>query len=418
MTSERDFDRIARAWLDLGPNEAPDRAVAAVLQAVETTPQVRRPIRWPTWRPTTMTRITLLAVLAGTIAIAIGGLVLVGGQDGPAPQPAPSTAPSPAAPTTKPLPEAIWGGWTAASRGTEIEDPDTTTILFGPSSLDQWNPGFGLERQGRPRLLGSTVVEETPGVLRITLNTPALVSCEMRDVGRYRWSLSGDGQWLTLEAIEDACPARSAIVTGTWQHNLGYSNEGGPGVAVNFAPYVAFTLPVERWNGNQFGETDTLVLDNGDGSADLRIWKDPDGFVDACDRDAGRLDLDPGTDAFLAYLRDGRQFSVIDETELTVDGRRAVEVEIRLGDAIEGPCAPLDGNESDRRGILLWASHAAQGTFWNGVAGDQWSLVVTEVDGATFLMEIVRQDGSSWPVDRSVVDSIRFVTELPTPPAS
>ena len=45
MTIERDFDRIARAWLDLGPNEAPDRSVAAVLQAIETTPQVRRPIR-------------------------------------------------------------------------------------------------------------------------------------------------------------------------------------------------------------------------------------------------------------------------------------------------------------------------------------------------------------------------------------
>ena len=42
MTSERDFDRLAQAWLELGPDEAPDRAVAAVLQAAETTPQVRR----------------------------------------------------------------------------------------------------------------------------------------------------------------------------------------------------------------------------------------------------------------------------------------------------------------------------------------------------------------------------------------
>jgi hypothetical protein len=366
-----------------------------------------------------MTRFSLLAVLAGTIAVIAGGLVLVGGQDGPAPQPAPSTAPSPtAAATTGPLPEAIWGGWTAASRGTEIEDPDTTTILFGPSSLDEHSRGFGLERQRSPRLLPSTVIEESPGVLRLTLNSPGLVSCEMRDAGTYRWSLSEDGQWLTLEPIEDACPDRSAIVAGTWQHNLGYSNEGGPGIAVNFAPYVAFTLPVEQWTGNQFGETDTLVLDNGDGTADLRIWKDPDGFVDACDREAGRLDLDPGIDAFLAYLRDGRQFSVIEETELTVDGRRAVEVEIRLGDAIEGPCAPLDGNESDRRGILLWAPHADQGAFWNGVAGDQWSLVVTEVDGATFLMEVVRQDGTTWPVDRDVLESIRFLDALPTAPAS
>ena len=49
MTEERDFDRLARAWLELGPDKAPDRAIAAVLQAVETTPQVRsRPWRLPT----------------------------------------------------------------------------------------------------------------------------------------------------------------------------------------------------------------------------------------------------------------------------------------------------------------------------------------------------------------------------------
>ena len=42
MTTERDFDRLARAWLELAPDEAPDRVIAAVLQAAETTPQMRR----------------------------------------------------------------------------------------------------------------------------------------------------------------------------------------------------------------------------------------------------------------------------------------------------------------------------------------------------------------------------------------
>ena len=34
MTShERDFDRLARAWIELGPTVAPDRSIAAALQA-------------------------------------------------------------------------------------------------------------------------------------------------------------------------------------------------------------------------------------------------------------------------------------------------------------------------------------------------------------------------------------------------
>ena len=189
-------------------------------------------------------------------------------------------------------------------------------------------------------------------------------------------------------------------------------------IATNFLPYVTFMLPRETWIGGGLGESETLVLDNAAQTADLRFWKDPDGFVDPCDRDAGRLDLDPGVDAFVAYLHDSPQFTVIDETERTLDGHRAVEVEVRLGDHIGQPCAPFDGNVADRRGILLWASHAAVDASWNGAFGDQWSLVVTEVDGATILIEIVRQDGTAWPIDRSVFDSIRFMEALPEPPAS
>lgn len=418
MTSERDFDRIARAWLDLGPNEAPDRAIAAVLQAVDSTPQVRRPFRWPTWRSSTMTRITMLAVLAGTIALVVGGLVLSSGRPGPAPSVAPSpVASSTAYPSPQPIPTAIIGGWSAPSRGTALEDPNATTLVLGGSAVDETAPGFAIDRPGFMRLLGSTIDEVAPGVLRISLLDTS-GSCARGDVGTYGWSRTPDGQWLTLRPIDDACQIRAEILAGTWQRNLGFSNVGGPGVAVNFQPFMTFTLPADSWTGGEFAEADTLVLDNGDRTADLRLWKDPDGFVEACDRGAGRLDLAPGIDPFLEYLRESPQFTVIDETEVTIDGHRAVQVEIRLGDDIAQPCAPFDGNEADRRGILLWASHAAGGHFWNGTFGDQWSLVVTEVDGATILMEIVRQDGATWPIDRSVVDSIRFVDTLPTPPAS
>ena len=107
MTSERDFDRLARAWLDLGPDEAPDRVIATVLQAAETTPQVRRPIRWPFRRDFQMTRLPILATVMATLVVVIGGLLLINRPNdgvgvGPTASPSPSTVPS-ASPAAAPL---------------------------------------------------------------------------------------------------------------------------------------------------------------------------------------------------------------------------------------------------------------------------------------------------------------------------
>ena len=104
MSNERDFDRLARAWLELGPNEAPDRVVAAVLQAAETTPQVRRPFRLPIWRSFAMNRIgQALGAVAVLAIVVIGGALLLTLRNQPnVGGPAASSldvAPTPSAPT-------------------------------------------------------------------------------------------------------------------------------------------------------------------------------------------------------------------------------------------------------------------------------------------------------------------------------
>jgi Tol biopolymer transport system component len=108
MTSERDFDRLARAWLELGPDEAPDRVVAAVLQAVEDTPQVRRPLQWPIWRFLMMNHVSQAAGAAAVLVVVLGGGILLSQRNQPAvgvPVASPTaTAPASLGPTDGPAP--------------------------------------------------------------------------------------------------------------------------------------------------------------------------------------------------------------------------------------------------------------------------------------------------------------------------
>ena len=418
MTSQhRDFDRLARAWLELGPDEAPDRPIAAVLQAIETTPQVRRPWRWPVWRSPTMSRITILAVLAGTLALVIGGLVLSGGGPGPTPISVPSAEPSPGE-AGAPVPDAIKGGWSAASRGTAMEGAAVTTIVLGGSAMDSSARQFSMDYPGMPsRRLDSNLVEIEPGVLRFRLG-PGSSGCDVGAEGRYRWSVSADGQWLTLEQITEACPVRGEILAGTWQRNIGFSNPGGPGIATAFMPYMTVALPDQAWTGNEFGNVDTILADREDRT--FKVWKDLDGFVDPCDRDRGRLLIDPGMDAFLAYLRDDPRFTVSEEREFQLDGHRAVEVIFQVGADITAPCWNLDGDPANpKTGVLLWVPEAEPNPefIWNGTIGDPGMNVVTEVDGVTLTFEAAVLEDGVWRTDRETLDTVRFHDTLPTPPA-
>jgi hypothetical protein len=175
MTRERDFDRIARSWLELGPQEAPDRTVEAVLEAIETESQVRRPRWWPLWRPTSMNRIRILAVASGLTLLAVGAAVLgPGSQQPPPPSNLPSPAPSSAvAPTTVaspgPVPAAVLGSWIAPLRDAPgITQAETSGITFNDGIDNPAEPGFALDlglHTSFPQEARADEVE--PGVLRL-----------------------------------------------------------------------------------------------------------------------------------------------------------------------------------------------------------------------------------------------------------
>jgi len=219
MTSERDFDLLARAWLELGPNEAPDRVVAAVLQAAETTPQVRRPIRWLPLKDFQMTRLPVLATVAATIVVVVGGLFLInrpnGGVGGPTASPSPSEvspsgSPAAAAPLDVALRPSRWMGSERPVPG--ILPKAGTTINFTVNNQFFITQSAANQNQ----FLNSVASGVGDGRFQLETTDAGGDPCSTGDIGLYSWSVAPSGRILTIVANSDDCPTRLGAVPGTW----------------------------------------------------------------------------------------------------------------------------------------------------------------------------------------------------------
>ncbi len=101
MTDDRSLERAARSWLEIGPTEAPDRALEAALLRIQTTPQ-ERDLRIP-WRFSKMTTPARVATAAVIGVLVVGGALFILGRPGQSDVGGPGpTATS--TPTTSPTP--------------------------------------------------------------------------------------------------------------------------------------------------------------------------------------------------------------------------------------------------------------------------------------------------------------------------
>lgn len=98
MSDGHRFEREARAWLELGPTDAPDRVVEAALLEIEQTSQER--VLWIPWRLPTMTPRLGLAATALVAVVAVGLIYL--NLPNRADVGAPSPTPTLSAPTSTP----------------------------------------------------------------------------------------------------------------------------------------------------------------------------------------------------------------------------------------------------------------------------------------------------------------------------
>jgi hypothetical protein len=167
MTDDRSIERAARAWLELGPTRAPDHAVQAALDRIESTPQERD------WRfPLGDFRIRpggrAVPALAMLVVVLLGGVLLL--QRGPGPGPAISPSPAPTssgspsiAPSPSPSPSSEAGGpplltttFVSPRHGYTLQYPADWTVIPATAS---WVTGV-VNQWGSPaldELRGSTV---------------------------------------------------------------------------------------------------------------------------------------------------------------------------------------------------------------------------------------------------------------------
>jgi hypothetical protein len=413
MTAQTDLDSKLRAWLDLMPDEAPDRAIASVLQAVDATPQARPALRWPTWRPFTMQRIS---VAVGALAVvAIAGVLLLSGQGnratvGGSPSPAGSAAAvasaaqsAPAAPSgsaTGPIPGDLQHRWMGGTSGI-AEAGAGSSLLIGESSLSL-NEAAGDNHVAMTASAGSGAGDQ----LVVTTDGPR-PRCAVADQGTFAWSLSPSGRTLTLTG-DDGCALRGGALDGTWWQmgckdpqddclgllDVGtYQSEFINPIAAPGSPWrpkfggITYTVPdgwandqdwpgkfslstadsFARWTQQNGTPSGVLVLADAhassqatpcSGMADPQAASTPDGIVAALRHIAG-LQVGPST-------------------PVVIGGRSGVQVDLTANNARLRPCG------SDRVIEYLYAAET-------GIAVDPASkqrLILLDIGGTSLAIQI------------------------------
>ena len=409
MNATRDPDRLLRAWLDLMPDEAPDRTIAAVLQATDTTRQARALPRVGRWR-IPMNRLTLIATAALAIAaIAGGAYLLAGGPKKPvvvAPTTAPTLAPTATArAAAAPPPALIWGDWAAdipaipsfgqpaATVQLSIDWQNGNTVWIQRSVLDGCCNGFK-----------STSLEAGPKELRLRANAEAL-GCDPNQEGTYTWDRSTDGLFLTLSLVVDACANRGAMLARTWVHSLGAVNDGGPGVAYGVSPMVQLTMPTGERYAASGGEQsqDVHTFDQGQTFRSFVVVRNPGGFGAPCSTtDTKKVDVAHTTAAFTTYVK-GLPGATVTTSATTIGGKPAVRLGLAIDGAVKCASASID---------WLRPEPLADTFKWSLIPGQVQAVYSVQMDATTTFL--LWYEGT--PADeRAVLDSIKFIDTLPRP---
>jgi hypothetical protein len=409
MNANRDADRIVRAWLDLMPDEAPDRTIAAVIEAVETTPQVRRPLGGR-WRLLQMNRL-LVAAVAAALVVAVGGIVflrpsgqsIVGASPSASASAALAASPSPSGAAAVDVPAVLRQDWQADVAVDALPNlgvHDTRIQLsFSYDTPEAWVQTGIFTNQNIVLRGGAYGVG--PSTVRV-VTSDSQGGCQAGDEGRYDWAITGNGLYLTLTAQSDACASRRTTLERTWIHSLAARNLGGPGVLSYFQPSIRMTLPAADWGAG--GEAGAASVSSDTNGTFIAI-KNPAGFTQPCSAIGRHHVAEPATIAgFTAYLKTLPGFTVT-STNATIGGNRAVHLSIPTSSK-----TACDGGQ-----LFEFApNNLTSSGGWFITPGDTDTIWLVQVGKDLYLLQWLK-DGDTTTDEQNVLSTISFIDKLPTP---
>jgi hypothetical protein len=412
MTRIVDLDRQLAAWMEV---EATAPAPPDLMVHVTAVTSQRHPR--PAWlarlRQARATagpaRSAVLVVGLAVLMLAMLGLAVVAGGALPGPDdvPPPVMTPAPSAtasvlpsagPSATPIPvdPALRGRWV-----TTVGQLPALGNGSGPISFTIGAPGLdaavanlapGATFAGSIEAVGSEQV-------RLLLATNG-GGCTADDEGTYRWTLSDDGSLLTLQPISEGCATRGTVLGRTWVRSLTAPASRGSGLVDAFDPWFTIALPDKPYEPRRLD--DFVEIASPDGTS-LMAWKNPQGFADPCSQ-ANRYPWAPGADALVAYFRQNPAYSVLEATELQIDGHRAVHL------VLEGKTGP-DAVSCPGDELLLFTPKGCDCHFISG-PGVRESFYLVEVGGDTIALEL--SPVGTTESEQPVIDSLRIPAVLPS----
>lgn len=414
MTTFDRFDPFERRI-----SEAIDEVAAARLPVYldDILRQTARTAQRPRWtfpeRWISMNRRTFQIAAALTVVVmAVGavGLFSVLGNKGPGtsvPTPSPSSSPSarPSLPpeAVVPPPDTVWGDW--------IADVDEIHEINMPAGMIQlsidWERGDEVWLQTIPdyrQLLSSAPLSAPGGELRLRSN-PVNNQCPSGSEGRYRWDRSEDGLFLTVELIEDACADRATVFARTWVRSLGAVHDGGAGVAYATTPMTQVTLPRGQRLGTAAGDGWEEIKTFGDLQPfqAFVVVRNPGGYGAPCSTGDTLKHAIPATTAdFISYL-EGLPGATLTTATTEIDGRPAIQIDYRIDNTVVCEAGEI---------AALHPEDPSDETVWASVPGELQRMYIVQIDESTTFL--LWYQGNS-ETERAVIDSIRFIDQLPTP---